>query len=219
MASILYSFRRCPYAIRARYTLLSLSITVELREVVLKHKPKALLDLGGRTTVPQLLVGNERYSESLDIIFWALSFSTNQVLVSKLWPSNPNTRVKIMTWLSFNDHCFKPWLDRYKYADRYTEQSERYYREKGERFLRRLDARLANSPYLMGEHITIADIGIFPFVRQFAGVNREWFEQSRYAHLRAWLNAFVESESFQIVMKKFPAWEESQQVTYFPESS
>lgn len=216
MSAILYSFRRCPYAIRARYALATLDLSVQLREVVLKNKPAALLNLGGRSTVPQLLADNQRYPESLDIIFWALKHSPNIAVAQQLWPADAQQQAKIRAWIGFNDHCFKPWLDRYKYADRYPEHSESDYREKGERFLKRLDTRLQHSRFLMGEQMTIADIGVFPFIRQFAGVNAKWFEQSDYPHLKRWLNSFLESSRFQQVMTKFPAWEESQEVTYFP---
>ncbi|WP_417506178.1 glutathione S-transferase [Marinomonas gallaica] len=217
MSAVLYSFRRCPYAIRARYTLATLMLRVEIREVVLKHKPAALLALGGRSTVPQLLVDGDRFPESLDIIFWALKTSSNDDLVNQLWPTDPIVRAKIMSWIRFNDYCFKPWLDRYKYADRHPEQSESYYRDKGERFLKRLDTRLKHSTNLLGEQMTIADIAIFPFIRQFAGVNASWFEGSGYVYLQEWLNRILKSECFETVMVKLTAWDESQEVSYFPE--
>ncbi|WP_067215107.1 glutathione S-transferase [Marinomonas gallaica] len=218
MSAVLYSFRRCPYAIRARYTLATLMLRVEIREVVLKHKPADLLALGGRSTVPQLLVDGDRFPESLDIIFWALKTSSNDDLVSQLWPTDPTLRAKIMSWIRFNDHCFKPWLDRYKYADRHPEQPESYYRTKGECFLKRLDTRLKHSTYLLGEQMTIADIAVFPFVRQFSGVNPDWFESSEYLYLKNWLNRFLKSDCFDVVMKKLPAWNNDQEgITYFPE--
>lgn len=163
MAAILYSFRRCPYAIRARYGLVLLGVQVQLREVILKNKPAELLALGGRSTVPQLVHEEERYPESLDIIFWALERASNRILVEQIWPSNKLQQAKIMAWVKYNDQCFKPWLDRYKYADRYPEHSEAYYREKAEVFLQRLDSRLSRSSYLMGPQMTLADIAVFPF--------------------------------------------------------
>lgn len=218
MLPVLYSFRRCPYAIRARYTLTLLDLTVELREVVLKSKPDALLALGGRTTVPQLIdVDGTRYPESLDIIFWALSNTTNDSLVEKLWSNSTRQKHKIKVWINYNDGFFKYWLDRYKYADRYPEYNEEHYRQKGEVFLSRLEKRLARSKYLLGNNMTIADVAVFPFVRQFAGVNSNWFENSEYHCLNAWLKGFVESEVFnKVVMKKLPAWSEEQSVVLFP---
>lgn len=217
LPAILYSFRRCPYAMRARYAIATLGISVQLREVVLKNKPEALLSLGGRSTVPQLLVGGMRYPESLDIIHWALKNSPNVLLVEQLWPSDPQKQAKISAWIGFNDHCFKPWLDRYKYADRYPEQSESDYREKGERFLKRINQRLEHHDFLLGNHMTIADIAVFPFIRQFAGVDSYWFEASEYLHLKRWLKAFLEGEYFRVVMKKFSPWEEGQEILNFPE--
>ena len=216
MSTVLYSFRRCPYAIRARFTLAILGVTVQLREVTLKHKPQALLDLGGRTTVPQLLEGQSRYPESLDIIFWSLSKTQDTQTAEQLWPKHPLTQTKIRTWLSYNDQCFKPWLDRYKYADRHPEHPEEYYRAQCERFLARLERRLALQPYLVGQSMTLADIGIFPFIRQMAAVNSQWFAQSDYRHLRAWLDGFLLSEHFATVMQKYPPWDATQESVYFP---
>ena len=216
MAVILYSFRRCPYAIRARFCLALLGVRVQLREVVLKNKPEALLALGGRSTVPQLLNDDERYPESLDIIFWALRNSTNNALAEQLWPTNQITQAKIMAWVTYNDGRFKSCLDRYKYADRYPEHPETFYREKAEVFLRRLDRRLSRRAYLMGEQMTLADIAIFPFIRQFAGVNRVWFDNSPYLHVQRWLAGFIEGDEFARVMQKLPAWEASQPIVYFP---
>lgn len=216
MPSILYSFRRCPYAMRARYTIAMLGVSVELREVVLKNKPIELLELGGRSTVPQLVDGGQRYPESLDIMFWALRRSEEREIAESLWPSDVKHQSNIMAWIRFNDHCFKPWLDRYKYADRYPEHSESYYREKGERFLKRMDNRLSKQTYLRGDEITLADIAVFPFIRQFAGVHSKWFEESSYPALRRWLNALLEGELFQRIMVKYPAWQSQQEPTYFP---
>ena len=214
---ILYSFRRCPYAMRARYCLAVLEVKTQLREVVLKAKPNALLALGGSSTVPQLVTEKgERFPESLDIVFWALTHSKKHSLVTSLWPTQQQVQHKILSWLNYNDHIFKHWLDRYKYADRHPEHSEQYYRERGEVFLARLEKRLNKHAYIMGESMTLADICLFPFVRQFAGVNSTWFSESRYENVRCWLNAFLMSEVFSIVMEKFPAWQEGQDVVYFP---
>lgn len=216
MTAILYSFRRCPYAMRARYMIATLNVSLQLREVVLKAKPEELLSLGGRSTVPQLIVDDQRYPESLDIMFWALRSSEESEVAELLWPSDVKSQANIMAWVRYNDECFKPWLDRYKYADRYPEHPESYYREKGERFLKRLDNRLSKQKYLRGDEMTLADIAIFPFIRQFAGVDRQWFDQSEYQSLKSWLMNFVDGERFQKVMTKYPAWQSNQQPTYFP---
>ena len=219
MLPILYSFRRCPYAMRARYMIALLNTTVELREVILKAKPSALLELGGRSTVPQLVdVDGKRYPESLDILFWSLSKARDKSLSVKLWPEAAVKQSKIKAWINYNDASFKYWLDRYKYADRHLDYTEEYYRQKGEVFLTRLEKRLAHSNYLLGEEMTIADVAIFPFIRQFVGVNPKWFDNSEYHYLKIWLERFINSDVFnKTVMPKFTAWEEGQKEVVFPE--
>ena len=215
---MLYSFRRCPYAMRARYILALLDISVYLREVVLTSKPPELLALGGRSSVPQLIdIDGTRYPESLDIISWALSRSDDQKKVDRLWPTNNIQRNRMKVWIAYNDHFFKLWLDRYKYADRYPEFSESYYRKKGEVFLRRLDKRLCRNGFLFGENVSVVDIALFPFVRQFSGVNQEWFELSQYDNVKRWLAGFVNSEIFKsVVMMKHAAWEAGQEDIHYP---
>lgn len=219
--AILYSFRRCPYAIRARYTLALLEQTVVLREVVLKNKPAALLSLGGRSTVPQLIENDIRYEESKDIMFWAIDramqASENQSsIASQLWPNNLVLQERIKAWIEENDNEFKGWLDKYKYADRFTENPESFYREKGECFLLKLETQLRKTPFILGKKLTLVDIAIFPFIRQFAGVNPTWFEESDYPNLRKWLANFVESSLFLKVMKKYSPWVEGQEEVGFP---
>ncbi|WP_421849020.1 glutathione S-transferase [Marinomonas sp.] len=218
MLPVLYSFRRCPYAMRARYVIAFLGVSVQLREVVLKSKPAALLELGGRSSVPQLVdVDGIRYPESLDIIIWALSKSGDSDLVNQLWPLKGNQQNKMKAWIAYNDKFFKHWLDRYKYADRYPESSESYYRDKGEVFLRRLDKRLSRNEFLLGESMSVADIAVFPFIRQFSGVNQGWFELSQYNNVKRWLAEFVNSEMFKsVVMVKYAAWEAGQEDILFP---
>ena len=218
MLPVLYSFRRCPYAIRARYVIALINVPVRLREVVLKSKPAALLSLGGRSSVPQLIdVDGARYPESLDIIFWALSKADDRVSSDDLWPFQIIKQNKVKAWIKYNDRFFKYWLDRYKYADRYPEFSEGYYRRKGEVFLQRLDKRLKASAFLFGERVSVADIAVFPFVRQFAAVNQAWFELSEYHSLKVWLAGFLNSEVFKsVVMVKHSAWEAGQEDILFP---
>ncbi len=215
---ILYSFRRCPYAIRARYCLAILDVRVEIREVVLKNKPDALLLLGGRTSVPQLIDSRgQRFAESLDIIFWSLENTNNQTLANSLWPCERTRQQKLLSWIHYNDHFFKYWLDRYKYADRYPEFSEEYYRCRAEVFLRRLEGRLKSHAFIMSDSLSLADICLFPFVRQFAAVDHAWFNGSRYVEVRRWLSEFLASELFSIVMTKYEKWEDGQQMRTFPD--
>ncbi|MCV2403732.1 glutathione S-transferase [Marinomonas sp. C2222] len=215
---VLYSFRRCPYAIRARYVLAQLDVKVSLREVVLKSKPEALLALGSRSTVPQLIdTDGQRYPESMDIIYWALERTQRSDLKTFIWPASLQQQYKIRVWITYNDQVFKYWLDRYKYADRHPEFSESYYRDKGCIFLQRLNKRLSQRRYLFGEEMSLVDMALFPFIRQFAGVDRAWFDASSYENVKAWLESFTESSLFkEVVMPKLPPWEEGCEGIVFP---
>lgn len=211
MFPILYSFRRCPYAIRARYTLSLLNIKVEIREVVLRNKPEALLRLGGRSSVPQMICEQGvRYPESMDIIRWAMARKQNANIYSK-----PQER-EIAAWLFQTDHRFKFWLDKYKYADRHPDFSQEYYRSQGERFLRRLESKLSKQAFLLGDEMSMADVLVFPFIRQFRGVDNTWFDQSQYTSVKLWLNQIIEDKTFEKVMIKLPPWQEGDESRYFP---
>jgi len=215
---ILYSFRRCPYAIRARYVLAFLGCEVVLREVDLKSKPSALLALGGRTTVPQMLddQGN-RYPESLDVMFWAIKQTIRKDQAERLWPNSAVQQKKINAWIACNDNRFKYWLDRYKYADRYPEKTELEYRQNAEVFIKRLNKRLGKCRYLLGDDMSLADIAIFPFIRQFSNVDKSWFEISEYDNLKLWLDSFIKEDFFtDIIMKKLPSWQNGQEDVLFP---
>ncbi|PHS68927.1 MAG: glutathione S-transferase [Methylophaga sp.] len=201
MRAILYSFRRCPYAMRARMAIAASGIQVELREVLLRNKPEQLLAISAKATVPVLLTSeNTVIDESLDIMLWALNQSDPDH-----WLNNINNEL-----ITVNDGEFKHWLDRYKYADRYPEQSALYYRQQGEKILLGLEQQLKITPYLSGNNITFTDIAIFPFIRQFAFTELAWFEQSPYPKLRQWLNTHIESTLFQNVMHKYPPWQSNQ---------
>lgn len=210
---ILYSFRRCPYAMRARLALAYAlpDQALELREVVLKDKPEEMLAISPKGTVPVLQLSDQVLEESLDIMMWALSQKTDQVWL----PNDPETRQQILDLIEENDGSFKWALDRYKYADRY-EESEEHYRSLGEVFLQKLNQRLVNNPYLMGESMTLLDAAIFPFVRQFAHVDKNWFEQCPYDELRVWLNRHLESELFLSIMPKYKQWHRDNELVLFP---
>ena len=206
---ILYSFRRCPYAIRARMALYSASIPVELREVVLRDKQPELLAASAKGTVPVLVLDSGKtIDQSIDVMQWALA------------QSDPNNWLKnsesAQTWIIENDGDFKHWLDRYKYADRYPEQTEADYRQQAERFLARIEAQLQSSDWLGGAGPGLADVAVFPFVRQFAGVNPAWFEQAPYSKLRSWLSHWLSSEVFTGSMIKRPQWHAGDAPTLFP---
>jgi glutathione S-transferase len=195
----LYSFRRCPYAMRARLALRYSGVPLEIVEVSLKAKPAAMLALSPKGTVPVLNVDGRVIDESLDIMRWALAQHDPQDWLLK--DDGPGQQ-RIETLIAENDQVFKQHLNRYKYAERYPEQPMEYYRGQGELFLRRLDELLSQNDYLLADHPCLADMALAPFVRQFAHVDREWFAQAPYPHLQRWLQRFLESELFTQVMAK-----------------
>lgn len=203
----LYSFRRCPYAIRARLALAFAGLPVELREVVLKNKPAAMLAISPKGTVPVLELvedGSAEHrviEESREIVEWALQQSDPQGLLKV-------DLARADALIDQNDNEFKYWLDRYKYADHHPTLSQTEYRQRGEVFLQLLEQRLAKNRHLLGETISIADIAIMPFVRQFAHVDRGLFYRLPYPNLQVWLKEWLEQPVFQGVMIKLPAWQE-----------
>ena len=212
--AILYSFRRCPYAMRARLALAISSITVELREVVLRDKPQSLLDVSPKATVPILLSEKEELiDESIDIMTWALNHPEAKNTLMSL---NEEQQQNAKRLIEYNDGEFKYFLDRYKYADRYPEHSQLYYRQQAEQFLALLEQYLANKNYLFSDTISITDLAILPFIRQFAFVDQEWFKNADYPYLQTWLNEFLNSDLFISIMKKYPQWHEGDVVQYFP---
>jgi glutathione S-transferase len=197
--TILYSFRRCPYAIRARLAIAYAGIAVEIREVQLKNKPEQMLTLSPKGTVPVLqLPDGKVIDESLDIMRWALAQND-----PVNWLELDEDAEKLIQW---NDGEFKYYIDRYKYADRYPEFPETYYRTQCETFLADLEHRLNQYPYLSGSHLTLLDAAIFPFIRQFAAVDSQWFSTSNYHHLNNWLDSWIASDLFNSVMGKHPEW-------------
>src|SRR5690554_5339291 len=162
---ILYSFRRCPYAMRARLGILFAGLQVELREIVLRNKPAQMLAISPKGTVPVLqLPDGQVIDESLDIMRCALQLQDPQQLLDE------STLTQGYALIEQNDRQFKHWLDRYKYADRYPEMTQLEYRLQGEVFLQQLE-QLLNQSFLLGDKISLADIGIMPFIRQFAHVD------------------------------------------------
>jgi len=195
----LYSFRRCPYAMRARMALRYSGVAVSIVEVSLKAKPAEMLALSSKGTVPVLSVDGQVIDESLAIMHWALAQNDPQDWLLK---DDPVGQQHIAGLIEENDQVFKVHLNRYKYAERYPEQPMEFYRAEGEVFLRRLDELLEGRDYLLAEHPSLADVALMPFVRQFAHVDREWFGQTPYRRLQAWLQRFLESELFIGVMAK-----------------
>lgn len=199
MKPLLYTFRRCPYAMRARLAIKVSRVEVAMQEVSLRAKPREMLECSPKGTVPVLKFADGNVLEqSLDIMQWALSINDPECWLE----SDQEKSNELMSLITQNDESFKPALDLYKYAVRFPEHSEAYYREQAEPFLADLNTRLSKDGYLLYGRYTLADIAIFPFIRQFCNVNPDWFYASQYNCLTQWLNCLLESELFQSVMQK-----------------
>ncbi len=199
MKPLLYSFRRCPFAIRARMAIKVSGVEVDTHEVSLRNKPQSLLDCSPKATVPVVKFPDGRViEESIEIMQWALSINDPEQ-----WLDTPDgASEEAMALITENDESFKPALDLYKYSVRFPEHPESYYREKAEIFLAQLDLRLSQQHYLMGDHLTLPDMAIFPFIRQFYNVNQDWFRASKYNDLISWLDQRMASKIFNAVMEK-----------------
>lgn len=195
----LYSFRRCPYAMRARLALRYSEVPVQIVEVSLKAKPAAMLALSPKGTVPVLSADGRVLDESLDIMRWALQQHDPQDWMLK---DDADAQPLMAALIEENDQSFKLQLNRYKYAERYPEQPMEHYRSEGEAFLRKLDGLLQRQAFLLAAHPSLADMALLPFIRQFAHVDRDWFAQTPYRHLQAWLEGLLQSGLFVAVMIK-----------------
>jgi glutathione S-transferase len=202
---VLYSFRRCPYAIRARMVLLQCGLQAEVREILLSAKPAAMIEASAKATVPVLcMTDGTVLDQSLDIIQWALYKSDDP---AGLFTTE---RERQLGLVERNDNEFKYWLDRYKYHVRFPEEAPEHYRQQGMNFIAAVDARLTESSYLFGECPQIADIAVMPFVRQFRGVDQPWFDDNAGDAIRRWLCHWLESDSFAAAMTKYPVWQDGQ---------
>ena len=199
---------------RARLALQSANITVEIREIVLRNKPEAMLLASPKGTVPVLLDGDDVIDESLDIMFWAL----NQSDPEHLMPKETDQMNACKDWINELDNAFKPLLDRYKYFERH-DGSQEFHRDTSLPFIEKLEAQLTKSPYLTGDHLTIADLAMLPFIRQYAHVDREWFFDTEFKQVQGWLTAFLESQRFSAVMKKYQPWSDADSPLYFPSAT
>lgn len=199
MAALLYSFRRCPYAMRARMAVAYSGVEVELVEVSLKAKPPQMLERSPKGTVPVLVLDDQVLEQSLDIMRWALGQNDPG---DWSMSGDADAQQQIAELIGQNDSSFKTDLDRYKYAVRYPEFSQQVYRGRGEVFLSQLEGLLNEREFLITDHLTLADIALAPFVRQFCFVDPDWFWQSPYPKLQGWLQRFLQSALFKQVMHK-----------------
>lgn len=209
---ILYSFRRCPYAMRARLALQASGQRCELREIVLRDKAPEFLAASPKGTVPVLLTTDgDVLEESLDVMLWALrTHDPERWLVPAVGDLDA-----MLDLIDTCDTGFKPNLDAYKYASRDTPEKALVARQAGSAFLEQLDARLAQSRYLFGDRLSLADAAILPFVRQFANVDRTWFDGEPWPHLGAWLEELLDSPRFAGIMKKYARWQANDAPIFF----
>ena len=203
---ILYSFRRCPYAMRARLAIASSGIQVELREIVLRDKAPEFLETSPTATVPCLKVGERIVDESLHIMAWALGQNDPENLMQM-----PTEGYSLM---STCDGTFKQALDRYKYPNRYPEIDPIENRDVASSFIHELEQRLDGN--LFGPDSKLADFAILPFIRQFAHVDFDWFSAQPWEKTKIWLQSFKDSARFAAIMGKYPKWANGDAPTYFP---
>jgi glutathione S-transferase len=208
---ILYSFRRCPYAMRARLALKVSGQRVECREVVLRAKPAHLLVISPKGTVPVLqLPGGQVLEQSLEIMRWALHQHDPLGWLSAA------PEVQAQAWIDLCDGTFKALLDGYKYPERHTQRSSAEWRDEAVALmLKPMDRALQNHAQLLGEAVSLADMALLPFVRQFAQVDAAWFAQAPLPHLRGWLAAHLDSPLFESVMGKLDPWAPGQAPVVF----
>ena len=174
-------------------------VQIEIREISLQNRPEELYKVSKKGTVPVLItVDNLVIDESLEIMLWTLKNNLNQTWLTK----NFNQELEM---INRNDTLFKKWLDRYKYYDKYPENSKEYYRKQCNYILSDYENQLNNTKYLLRNDISISDIAIFPFVRQFINVDRQWFE-SNYNKLTCWFEEISSSNLFILIMKKYDTW-------------
>jgi len=195
MTPILYSFRRCPYAIRARLALEASGVSVDLREILLRDKPAAFLAASPSATVPCLVAGDGVIDESLDIMLWALRQSDPEG-----WLDMPDTG---HDWIARNDGPFKYALDRVKYASRYPTEERATHLAAACAHLDSLDTTMADWVF---DRPTLADYAMLPFVRQFAFIDKPWFDAQPWPRVHAWLDSFLTSDRFQRTMHKHAPW-------------
>ena len=213
---ILYSFRRCPYAIRVRWALLICEIKLEIREVDLKNKPLEFIKNSTTKTVPILLKkNNEVIEESIDIIIWALSESKKENIKNLYIPNSKEE--EILEIISENDTGFKYHLDRFKYSARFNKSEEDYHFIEARKFIKQWNKKLINSKWLIGDKPSIADWCIWPFVRQFkiaceSQKKTNYFDNS----IKDWLNYFEKHLYFDKLMHKYDPWNPSSKKEYFP---
>ena len=213
---ILYSFRRCPYAMRARMAIAQAGIECRLREVVLRDKPAEMLKASPKGTVPVIVEADGRViEESLDVMAWALTRNDSADWLSP----ELGSRSDMEALVAVCDGPFKRALDRYKYPNRHEDEGivREEQRDLGLNFLETLNTRLQEHRHLFGDRVSYADIAIFPFIRQFANTDRAWFDALDLPHLQRWLAEHLDSHLFKSVMPKYAQWKTGDAEPVFPD--
>jgi len=207
---ILYSFRRCPYAMRARMAIHISGQKCEIREVLLRDKPPSMLEYSAKGTVPVLILQDGKViDESLDVIDWALNLNDPDD-----WQRSKDTK-KTKELIKINDGEFKYHLDRYKYSKRYDNEDPEFHKKKCLKFIELINNELNNSKYIFDDNISYADIVVLPFIRQFRIADIEWFDSLPYDNLKNWLSNFLDSSLLNSSMKKYDLWKEGDKSIVF----
>lgn len=208
---VLYSFRRCPYCMRAHMALKYSGLSIELREVKLSGMPEEALKHSPKATVPILVLPDGTVmDESWDIVKWALQQNDPDN-----WLGEKNAFLQDAEMLiEVNDFSFKEDLDHYKYSDRFPEHNEQHYRQACEEFIEEIEEILAENRYLLGGQLSLADIAVFPFIRQFSLVDKAWFDESHYTKVKSWLDSLISTTLFQNAFQKHDIWQPGDAVIY-----
>ncbi len=213
---VLYTFRRCPYAMRARLAIQEAGFSCELREIVLREKAKELLDASAKGTVPVLVLPDQSIlEESLEIMAFVLGRHDPEH-----WLERGQNDPMAMDLISENDGSFKDHLDRAKYAERFKRKGEEVdpfaERQEAMRFVEKLEAVLSKQAFLGGRTPHLADMAILPFVRQFAHIDIAWFRAQPVDHVINWLDGFLTSVRFKSIMTKYEKWQHGASPILFP---
>ena len=209
---ILYSFKRCPYAMRARMALKLGNIKCELREVKLSNKPEHMIKISPKATVPVLMADGIVIEESIDIINWAIK-------KKNIFKNNISKKDELLTEeiIKLFDTEFKYHLDRYKYSSRYKDSKRNYHRDICIGVLLKIELLVSKKHWFFGKNINKIDISILPFIRQFRVADPEYFDQhKKIINIKNYLNNFLNSSLYHQIMHKYEAWTEDSEVVYFP---
>ncbi|MBU92243.1 MAG: glutathione S-transferase [Rhodobiaceae bacterium] len=212
---VLYSFRRCPFAIRARMSIYYSTIKCQIREISLKNKPAEFISLSPKATVPVLLKEDlSVIEESLDIVKWILGQSDPSGLLIPLHDENED----VDYFVSLFDNKFKFHLDRYKYSSRYDVTQKQKHRDSASEILKLIDDKITESGFIYGNKISVYELCILPLVRQFMIADPRWFEEHfKFEKVKKSLQVFTESQAFKVTMKKYDEWiDDKNKIQYFP---